>query len=97
MSRRLPDTLVIDIVERKPAALWQDASKLSLIDAEGVVLDRVPISAHAGLAIADRPRRQRPAAAHLRALLKNAPSLRPQLESASWIGRQSLGPQFPDR
>ena len=24
VSRRLPDTLVIDIVEREPAALWQD-------------------------------------------------------------------------
>ncbi len=44
MSRRFPDTLVIDIVERKPAALWQDEDRLTLIDAEGVVLDRVPVS-----------------------------------------------------
>ena len=43
MSRRLPDTLVIDIVERTPAALWQDEQRLALIDAEGVVLDRVPV------------------------------------------------------
>jgi cell division protein FtsQ len=44
VSRRFPDTLVIDIVERKPAALWQEDNRLSLIDAEGVVLDRVPVS-----------------------------------------------------
>ena len=44
VSRRLPDTLVIDIVERKPAALWQNQGQLALIDAEGVVLDRVPIN-----------------------------------------------------
>ena len=44
MSRRFPDTLVIDIVERKPAALWQDEDRLTLIDAEGVVLDRVPVA-----------------------------------------------------
>ena len=43
VSRRLPDSLVIDIVERKPAALWQDQGQLALIDAEGVVLDRVPV------------------------------------------------------
>ena len=41
--RRLPDTLVIDIVERKPAALWQSQGQLALIDSEGVVLDRVPV------------------------------------------------------
>ena len=41
--RRLPDTLVIDIVERTPAALWQNKGQLALIDAEGVVLDRVPV------------------------------------------------------
>jgi cell division protein FtsQ len=44
VSRRFPDTLVIDIVERKPAALWQDEDRLTLIDAEGVVLDRVPVA-----------------------------------------------------
>ena len=34
---------MIDIVERKPAALWQNQGQLALIDAEGVVLDRVPV------------------------------------------------------
>src|SRR3546814_9565733 len=32
VSRRLPDTLVVDIVERTPAAIWQHNGKLSLID-----------------------------------------------------------------
>jgi cell division protein FtsQ len=43
VSHRLPDTLVIDIVERRPAALWQNEGRLALIDSEGVVLDRVPV------------------------------------------------------
>jgi cell division protein FtsQ len=43
VSRRLPDTLVIDIVERTPAALWQNSGRLALIDSDGVVLDRVPV------------------------------------------------------
>jgi cell division protein FtsQ len=87
VSRRLPDTLVIDIVERRPAALWQDEQRLSLIDAEGVVLDRVPISAMPDLPLligagANAQSRQ------LDALLAGVPSLRPQLESASWIGKR---------
>ena len=43
VSRRLPDMLVIDIVERTPSALWQNQGQLALIDDEEVVLDRVPI------------------------------------------------------
>ena len=44
VSRRLPDTLVVDIVERKPAALWQDSQRLALIDSDGVVIDRVSVT-----------------------------------------------------
>ena len=43
VSHRLPDTLVIDIVERTPSALWQSDGQLALIEREGVVLDRVPV------------------------------------------------------
>jgi cell division protein FtsQ len=41
VSRRLPDSLVIDLVERTPAAVWQHQGRLNLIDGEGVVLDAV--------------------------------------------------------
>ena len=87
VSRRLPDTLVIDIVERKPAALWQEDSKLSLIDAEGVVLDRVPISAMPDLPLLIGPGANAQSR-NLEALLSEVPTLRPQLESASWVGRR---------
>ena len=85
VSRRLPDTLVIDIVEREPAALWQDKTRLSLIDSEGVVLDRVKVSDMPDLPLLVGPG----ANAHsdeLNQLLAGVPSLRPQLESAAWIG-----------
>src|SRR3546814_15581866 len=45
VSRRLPDTLIIDIVERKPAAVWQNKGKLALIDVNGKVLQPVNVSA----------------------------------------------------
>ena len=85
VSRRLPDTLVIDIVERKPAAIWQDAGRLSLIDGEGVVLDRVPISAMPDLPLLVGPGANAQSRS-LEALLKHVPTLQPQLESATWVG-----------
>jgi cell division protein FtsQ len=85
VSRRLPDTLVIDIVERKPSALWQDEQRLSLVDAEGVVLDRVPISAMPDLPLLIGPGANAQSR-NLNGLLKNVPTLRPQLESAKWVG-----------
>ena len=38
VERRLPDTLYVNIQERSPLALWQRQGKLSVVDAEGVVL-----------------------------------------------------------
>jgi cell division protein FtsQ len=38
VERRLPDTLYVRLVERKPLALWQHGGKLELIDQEGSVI-----------------------------------------------------------
>ena len=87
VSRRLPDTLVIDIVERTPAALWQNRGQLALIDREGVVLDRVPIDKMPDLPLLIGPG----ANAHSRqldALMDAVPTLKPQLASATWVGRR---------
>ncbi|OSZ72585.1 hypothetical protein CAP39_04495 [Sphingomonas sp. IBVSS1] len=40
VQRRLPDTLVIEVTERKPVALWQLHGKLAAIDISGRVLAR---------------------------------------------------------
>lgn len=85
VSRRLPDTLVIDIVERQPAALWQDGGRLALIDSEGVVIDRVSVTQMPDLPLLIGPG----ANLHerdLNALLDVAPTLKPQLVSATWVG-----------
>lgn len=39
VARRLPDTLVVEVVERRPIALWQYRQRLVAIDASGKVLD----------------------------------------------------------
>jgi len=38
VERRLPDTLYVRLVERKPLALWQHGGKLELIDHAGAVI-----------------------------------------------------------
>lgn len=85
VSRRLPDTLVIDIVEREPAALWQDKTRLSLIDREGVVLDRVKVSDMPDLPLLVGPGANA-RSGDLERLLGGVPTLKPQLESAAWVG-----------
>ena len=87
VSRRFPDTLVIDIVERQPAALWQDEDRLTLIDAEGVVLDRVPVAQMPDLPLLIGKSANEHAVA-LGALLDKAPTLRAQLVSATWVGER---------
>jgi cell division protein FtsQ len=85
VSRRLPDTLVVDIVERTPAALWQDSGRLALIDGDGVVLDRVPIDKMPDLPLLIGPGANRQAHA-LGLLMGQVPTLKPQLASATWVG-----------
>lgn len=83
--RRLPDTLVIDIVERKPAALWQSQGQLALIDSEGVVLDRVPVDRMPDLPLLIGPGANSQEE-ELSSLMADVPTLRPQLASATWVG-----------
>ena len=85
VSRRLPDTLVIDIVERAPSALWQNQGQLALIDKEGVVLDRVPVDKMPDLPLLIGPGANGQAEQSGR-LMDAVPTLKPQLASATWVG-----------
>jgi cell division protein FtsQ len=87
VSRELPDTLVVDIVERKPGPVLREGEKLTLIDAGGHRLE--PISAArahsklilSGDGVADR-------VGDLSGLLDAAPALRPQVAEAEWVGHR---------
>jgi cell division protein FtsQ len=87
VSRELPDTLVVDIIERKPGPVLREGDKLTLIDAGGHRLE--PISearAHnklilSGDGVADK-------VGDLSALLDAAPALRPQVAEAEWVGHR---------
>jgi cell division protein FtsQ len=87
VSRRLPDTLVVDLIERTPAAVWQHRGRLALIDGEGVVLDAVPIDKMPDLPLLIGPAANRQALA-LKRMIDGVPTLKPQLASATWIGNR---------
>lgn len=93
VSRRMPDTLLIDVVERTPAAIWQNRQKLSLIDADGVVLDTVRLEAMPDLPLVIGPAANLQASALTR-LLDAAPTLKPMMAGASWIGGRRWDVRF---
>lgn len=87
VSRRLPDTLVIDLVERSPVAVWQNRNAYVLIDNNGRLLPGVDAATMPGLPILvgqNAPAQMR----DLQALLDAAPALRPQISGASWVGNR---------
>lgn len=93
VSRRLPDTLVVDIVERTPSAVWQNKQKLALIDKNGVVLERVNAGNAPDLPLVIGPNANRQTKA-LGLLLDEAPALRPLLSGATWVGNRRWDLRF---
>ena len=88
VSRRLPDTLLIDIVEREPVAVWQNARRLALIDKTGVILDdQVSADAMPDLPLVIGPGADREEPGY-QALLAAAPALRNRIKAATWIGNR---------
>jgi cell division protein FtsQ len=87
VSRQLPDTLVVDIVERKPHAVLRKPGRLVLIDAEGHELEPVSAPRAKGRLIVAGPGAGKQMAA-LDALLGAAPALKPQVREAEWVGNR---------
>lgn len=87
VSRKLPDTLVIDIVERSPHAVLRKPDRMVLIDDTGTELETVkPDKAKgmlvlSGLGVGKRVE-------DLTRLLDAAPALKPQVSEAEWVGNR---------
>lgn len=87
VSRQLPDTLVIDVVERKPHAVLRKPDRLMLIDDKGTELEPIaPERAKGWLTISGPAAGQQVEA--LSALLDAAPALKPQVREAEWVGNR---------
>ncbi|WP_454885009.1 cell division protein FtsQ/DivIB [Sphingomonas oryzagri] len=93
VSRRLPDTLLVDIVEREPAAIWQYQGKLNLIDKTGVILQPVDPQAMPDLPIVVGPDANMQAS-ELTDLLNAAPRLKAMFVGATWVGDRRWDVRF---
>lgn len=87
VSRQLPDTLVIDIVERVPHAVLRKPGRLVLIDADGHELEPVSAERAKGMLIVGGPGAGQQVVA-LSQLLEAAPALNPQVREAEWVGNR---------
>jgi cell division protein FtsQ len=87
VSRQLPDTIVVDIVEREPHAVLRKPDKLVLIDPSGHELEPVAEADAKGMLQISGPGVQMQVEA-LGALLDAAPALRPQVTEAEWVGNR---------
>ncbi|WP_448661150.1 cell division protein FtsQ/DivIB [Sphingomonas sp. CJ20] len=87
VSRRLPNTLRIFIVERVPGAIWQNHGQLMLVDPSGVPLEPVSPTAMPDLPllIGDGANAQEPAR---RKLMDEAPALKPLVKAVTWVGNR---------
>ncbi|RDC59353.1 Cell division protein FtsQ [Alteripontixanthobacter maritimus] len=87
VSRQLPDTLVIDIVERTPHAVLKRPDRLMLIDESGEELEPISAANAKGMLTVAGPGSSKQIAA-LTGLLQAAPALKPQVSEAEWIGNR---------
>lgn len=93
VSRRLPETLAVDIVERKPVAVWQREGRYSLIDSEGTVLQNISVGEASELPVINGPDANRHTVA-LNELLDKATALKAQVAGASWVGNRRWDLRF---
>lgn len=87
VSRQLPDTLVIDIVERQPHAVLRKADRFVLIDETGHELETISRRDARGRLIVSGPGAGQQVVA-LSHLLETAPALKPRVREAEWIGNR---------
>jgi cell division protein FtsQ len=93
VSRELPDTIVVDIVERQPHAVLRRPDRLVLIDHTGHELEPVSEADARSMLLISGPGAQRQVEA-LTALLNAAPALRPQVAEAEWVGNRRWNVTF---
>jgi cell division protein FtsQ len=87
VSRQLPDTIVVDIVEREPHAVLRTSRGLALIDETGHTLQRISATeAKERLVISGTEAETQVQA--LTALLETVPQLQEQVTEAEWIGKR---------
>lgn len=84
IERRLPDTLHVTLVERRPLALWQRGRDFTLVDQDGVTIDNQDVRQFHNLPIVIGEEAPERAAAAL-AMLSGEPELGPRVRALTWV------------
>ena len=87
VARQLPDTLLIDIVERKPHAVLAKPDRLVLIDETGAELEPISRANAKGMLVVSGPGAKMQVE-QLGKLLDAAPALKPKVTGAEWVGNR---------
>jgi cell division protein FtsQ len=93
VSRRLPDSLVVDIVERQPYAVLKKPGRLVLIDVTGHELEPISAANAKGQLTVEGPGASLQIGA-LNHLLDSAPALRPRVAGVEWVGNRRWNVTF---
>lgn len=93
VTRRLPDTLIVDIVERRPAALWQYRQRMVVIDQTGRPLTGEKLDRFTSLPLVVGPDANANVAPLL-ALLADYPRLGAKVTAATHVGHRRWDLRF---
>jgi cell division protein FtsQ len=93
VERRLPDTIMVRLIERQPLAIWQSAGKLALIDRNGVVFGSADVArfAHLPLVVGEGAQKEAP---QLFDALAAEPALFKRVVAAIWVGGRRWNIRF---
>ncbi|HXC27815.1 MAG TPA: cell division protein FtsQ/DivIB [Stellaceae bacterium] len=86
IERRLPGTIVVSLVERRPLAVWQHDGKQELVDQDGTVIPVTDLSRFAKLPTVVGDDQARHGAAELLGLLANEPDIASRVTAAVLVG-----------
>jgi cell division protein FtsQ len=97
VERRLPNTIYVDLTERRPFAIWQNHDKFQLIDRSGDVVTNEDVAAfidHVPLVVGQGA----PAhAAEMLAVLDRAPDIRGRVAALVRVGERRWNLQLKNR
>lgn len=96
VERRLPDTIVISLTERRPFAIWQDNGKFMLIDRNGNVVAHQNVRDFRKLPLVVGPGAPQ-AAAPLLDTLSSLPALQARVTAAVRVGDRRWNLQMNNR
>lgn len=85
IERRLPSTVFLRLIERKPLALWQSHGRFSIIGEDGGVIEDDDLGRFADLLLVVGEGAPKHTAALL-AMLETQPDLRQRVKAAVWVG-----------